>query len=197
MHKIFSNDCHCIAKFITNAWFFSIFFLLSLSNKKWNKIDTIVTGPILNPAPDNTRAQKPDYVPAREPINPNNVFGWPSNPNIYPQMPPPQIPLDIPRLPDNRQAFPATPNQNGGMIYNNPPYHPDLTPPPNIGFDFRFPKTTANPKFLDQFFNSKQQRNSSTINNANLNLTLLGLVFLLIYRISNNFAWTLNWVWLF
>lgn len=100
-------------------------------------------------------------------------------------MPPPQIPLDIPRLPDNRQPFPASPNQGGSFQYN-PPYHPDLTPPPNIGFDFRFPKTTANPNFLDQFFNSKQQRNTSTINNANLNLTLFGLLFLLIYRISNN-----------
>lgn len=168
--------------------FFFLFFEQTHTHTKTRKIDTTITGPILlNPSPDNTRNPKPDYVAPRDPINPNNVFGWPSNPNIYPQMPAPQVPLDIPRLPDNRQPFPAMPNPNGGLVFNNPPYHPDLTPPPNIGFDYRFPKTTANPKFLDQFFNSKQQRNSSTINNVNLNLTLLGLLFLLIYRISNNF----------
>lgn len=169
---------------------FLSFFSLSKNapSKKIVHTCMIITGPILlNPAPDNTRVVKPDNVPSRDPINPNHVFGFASNPNIYPQMPPAQIPLDVPRLPDLRQPFPASPNQGAHFQYN-PPFHPDLTPPPFIGFDFRFPKTTANPNFLDSFFNSKQQRNASAVNNASLNLTLLGLFFLLIYRITNNSA---------
>ena len=65
---------------------------------------------------------------------------------------------------------------------------PDFeAPPPNIGFDYNFPRTTANPKALDHFFNNNQPRNSSKINNANLNLTLLGSLLLLVYSYSNNF----------
>jgi len=107
-------------------------------------------------------------VAPRDPINQNNVIGWASNPNIYPQIP--------------FQPFPAMPNPN------NSPYQPGQTPPPYIGFETRYPRTTANPIVFDDFFNRKPQRNSSTINNANLNLSLLGLLLLLIYRISNNFA---------
>lgn len=65
---------------------------------------------------------------------------------------------------------------------------PDFeTPPPITGFNYNFPRTTANPNILDHFFNTKQQRNSSTIKNANLNLTLLGSLLLLVYSIRNNF----------
>jgi hypothetical protein len=156
---------------------FSFFFHISL----------IFTGTILNSAPENTRSSNIDHTPPRDPINPNNIFGWPnSNSNSFPQMPPQQIPLDIPRLPDNRQAFPNIPNAGGSP--NVGIYHPDLTPPPNVFGPYRPMTTTANPNFLDQFFNSKQQRNHSSINHANLNVTLLGLLFVLIYRVANNFA---------
>lgn len=149
--------------------------------------------PVFNTAPENTRPSNVDVNPPRGEggFNPNNVFGFPSNnPNIYPQMPPPQI-LDIPRLPDNRQAFPASPNIGGGYPYN-PPYHPELTPPPNIFGPFRkqdFVTTTREPSLLDQFLYNKSPRSASTINNASLNLTLISLMFLLIYRIRNNLAW--------
>lgn len=143
-----------------------------------------------NPAPENTRPVNiPDATPPREGINPNNVFGFPSsNTNLYPQMPPPQI-LDVPRLPDNRQAFPASPNAGGGYPYN-PPYHPELTPPPNVFGPFRnnFVTTTKEPSLLDQFLYNKSPRNTSTINRASLNLSLFSLLFLLIYRIRNNLA---------
>ena len=144
-------------------------------------------GPLLSPAPENTRSSNIDSPP-RDPINPNSIFGWPNlHSNPYPHMQPAQPPLDIPRLPDNRQAFPNMPNAHG--VYPNVGmYHPDLTPPPNVFGPYRPQTTTANPNFLDQFFNSKQQRNHSSINNANLNLTLLSLLFMLIYRIANNFA---------
>lgn len=150
--------------------------------------------PTFNAPPENVRPNA-DATPPREGINPNNVFGYPSNPNIYPQMPPPQI-LDIPRLPDNRQAFPASPNVGGGYPYN-PSYHPDITPPPNVFGPFRnnYVTTTREPGILDQFFNGKSQRSASTINLASLNLTLLSLMFLLIYRIRNNLAWIGNF-WL-
>lgn len=108
-----------------------------------------------------------------------------NNYNPNPQMPAPNMPLDIPRLPDNRQPFPASPNNNGNSYM---PYHPDLTPPPNVFGPYRNPnfvQTTREPSLLHQFLNNK---NSSTINNANLNLTLFGLLFLLIYRVRNNFA---------
>lgn len=146
--------------------------------------------PTFNTAPESPRPNV-DANPPREGINPNLVFGFPShqNANIYPQMPPQQIPLDIPRLPDNRQPFPATPNQGGFYPYN-PPYHPELTPPPNVFGPFRnnYVTTTREPSLLDQFFNNKSPRNASTINNASLNLTLFSLLFLLIYRIRNNLA---------
>jgi hypothetical protein len=140
------------------------------------------TGPILlNPAPENTRSSNTDYTPpVRDGINPNQVFGFPSNAN-YPHMNPAQIPLDIPRLPDNRQPFPNMPRDAQSFGF----HHPDLTPPPNVFAPYRPVTTTANPNFLDQFFTGKQQRNHSTINHANLNLTLLSLLFLLIYRIAN------------
>jgi hypothetical protein len=144
-----------------------------------------------NAAPENVRPSNADAIPPRgDGVNPNNVFGFPSNNNMYGQIPPHQIPLDYPRLPDNRQAFPATPNQNGGYPYN-PPYHPELTPPPNVFGPFRnrdFVTTTKEPSLLDQFLYNKSPRNASTINNASLNLTLFGLLFLLIYRIRNNLA---------
>jgi hypothetical protein len=161
---------------------------LSFSVLFFFHISLIFTGPILNPAPENTRSSNIDQPPPRDPINPNQIFGWPnSNSNSFPQMPPPQIPLDIPRLPDNRQAFPNIPGNGGGYV-NVGMYHPDLTPPPNVFGPYRPMTTTANPNFLDQFFNSKQQRNHSSINHANLNVTLLGLLFVLIYRVANNFA---------
>jgi hypothetical protein len=106
-------------------------------------------------------------------------------------MPPPQIPLDIPRLPDNRQAFPASPNQGGSFYPYNPPYHPELTPPPNVFGPFRnhnYVTTTKEPGILDTFFNGKSVRSASTINNANLSLSLFSLLFLLIYHIRNNLA---------
>lgn len=142
--------------------------------------------PILNPAPDN-RGSLSDNTPPRDGINPNNVFGFPSSNNAnYPQMPPLQ-PLDTPRLPDNRQAFPASPNQGNHNIYQYP-YHPDLTPPPNI---FHFPTPPPN-NYYNIYKPTQPSRSSSTIiNNASLNLTLFGLLFLLIYRISNNLAWIL------
>lgn len=151
------------------------------------------TGASYNPsnsAPENTRDSNANVNPPREPINPNIVFGFPSsnNHNSYPQMPPPQIPLDIPRLPDNRQAFPASPNQGGGFYPYNPPYHPELTPPPNVFGPFRnnYVTTTSHPGILDHLF--KNPRNASTINNANLSLSLFSLLFLLIYHIRNNLA---------
>ena len=107
-------------------------------------------------------------------------------------MPIQPINFDNPRLPDGRQAFPASPNQGGGFYPYNPPYHPELTPPPNVFGPFRnrdFVTTTKEPGLLDQFLYNKSPRNASTINNASLNLTLLSLLFLLIYRIRNNLAW--------
>lgn len=162
----------------SNAWIFS-----------FETIFHFHIGPLLSPAPENTRSSNIDSPP-RDPINPNSIFGWPNlHQNPYPHMQPAQTPLDIPRLPDNRQAFPNMPNAHG--VYPNVGmYHPDLTPPPNVFGPYRPQTTTANPNFLDQFFNSKQQRNHSSINSANLNLTLLSLLFMLIYRIANNFAWT-------
>lgn len=160
----------------------------SVSDNQFSIISThaVGTGPILNPAPENTRASTSDrdHSPPRDAINPNLVFGYPSSNNIYPQMPPQQIPLDIPRLPDNRQPFPASPNQGNQNIYQYP-YHPDLTPPPNI---FHFPTPPPN-NYYNIYKPTQPSRSSSTIiNNASLNLTLLGLLFLLIYRISNNLA---------
>lgn len=161
-----------------------------------------ITGASYNPsnaAPENTRDTNPNVSPPREGINPNLVFGFPSsnNHNIYPQMPIQQIPLDIPRLPDNRQPFPASPNAGGGFYPYNPPYHPELTPPPNVFGPFRnnYVTTTKEPSLLDQFLYNKSPRNASTINNANLNLSLLSLLFLLIYHIRNNLAWIGNF-WL-
>lgn len=113
-------------------------------------------------------------------MNNNNVFGFRPNQN-YPLVNAPQIPLDIPRLPDNRQPFPNMPRD----FQSNGINHPALTPPPNVFGPYRPPTTTTNPNFLDQFFTGKQQRNHSTIINANLNLTLLSLMFLLIYRIAS------------
>jgi hypothetical protein len=104
-------------------------------------------------------------------------------------MPPPQIPLDIPRLPDNRQAFPASPNQGGGNYPYIPQYHPAPTPPPNVFGPFRNNNavTTATEKsLLEQFLNNKSH--ATTINNANLSLSLFSLLFLLIYHIRNNLA---------
>lgn len=142
---------------------------------------------MLNPAPENTRSSNIESPP-RDPINPNQIFGWPnSHSNPYPQLPPQQVPLDIPRLPDNRQVFPNMPN-SAGVYPNIGINHPDLTPPPNVFAPYRPMTTTVNPNFLDQFFNSKQQRNHSSINNASLNLTFLSFLFMLIYRIANNFA---------
>lgn len=149
-----------------------------------------ISGASYNPIPENPRpSNAADATPPREGINPNNVFGFPNSHNIYPQMPPPQI-LDIPRLPDNRQAFPASINAGGGYPYN-PPYHPELTPPPNVFGPFRnnYVTTTKEPSLLDQFLYNKSPRNASTINNASLNLTLFSLLFLLIYHIRNNLAW--------
>jgi hypothetical protein len=143
-------------------------------------------GPILNPAPDNARASSSDHRdgPPRDSVNPNNVFGFPSNHNFNPQMPPQQIPvpLDIPRLPDNRQPFPSMGNGGGGGSIYNYPYHPDLTPPPNI-FHFNTPPPHHYYKPATPSGGS-----STLLNAASLNLTLLGLLFLLIYRISNNSA---------
>jgi hypothetical protein len=148
----------------------------------------VLLGTILNPAPENTRSSNSDAPPPRvDRINPNLVFGLPNSMNPQSNYPPQQIPLDIPRLPDNRQPFPMM-GGSGSQYPYIPPYHPDLTPPPNVFGPYRVPTTTSNPNFLDQFFNSKQQRNFSTINNANINLTIFGLLFLLIYRISNNMA---------
>jgi hypothetical protein len=145
-----------------------------------------------NAAPENTRDTNANVNPPREPINPNIVFGHPSsnNHNNYPQMPPPPIPLDVPRLPDNRQAFPASPNQGGSFYPYVPPYHPELTPPPNVFGPFRnnFVTTTKEPSLLDQFLYNKSPRNASTINNANFSLSLFSLLFLLIYHIRNNLA---------
>ncbi|CRL04230.1 CLUMA_CG017332, isoform C [Clunio marinus] len=146
--------------------------------------------PNYNTASENTRPSNVNVNPPRaEAIDPNLVFGFPSNPNIHPQMPPQQIPLDIPRLPDNRQAFPATPNQGGGSYYN-PGLYPAPTPPPNVFGPFRNKNVekSTEPSLLDQFLYNKSPRNLSTINNANLNLTLFSLLFLLIYRIRNNLA---------
>ncbi|KAG5684629.1 hypothetical protein PVAND_013851 [Polypedilum vanderplanki] len=133
------------------------------------------SGPILNPAPENTRVSSNDGPP-RDSINPNNVFGFPSsnNYNPYPQMPPQQIPLDIPRLPDNKQPFPASPNQGNNNMYQYP-YFPQLTPPPNVFF---FPT----PPPANYYKPMQPSGSSSIINNASLNLMLLGLLFLLIYR---------------
>lgn len=144
--------------------------------------------PVFNAAPENVRPSNVDVSPPREGINPNMVFGFPSNPNISPQMPPPQI-LDIPRLPDNRQAFPASPNAGGGSYPY--PYHPELTPPPNVFGPFRnnFVTTTKEPSLLDQFLYNKQPRNASAISSPSFNLSLFSLLFLLIYRIRNNLAW--------
>lgn len=140
--------------------------------------------PTYNTAPENTRPSNADVNPPRGEFNPNNVFGYPSQHNVYPQMPPPAI-LDIPRLPDNRQAFPASPNTGGGWV--NPPFHPELTPPPNVFGNYgRVYPTTTTPGYLDGLF--KAPRSASTINNASLNLTLISLLFLLIYRIRNNLA---------
>lgn len=146
-----------------------------------------VYNPVFNAAPENVRPSNVDVSPPREGINPNMVFGFPSNPNISPQMPPPQI-LDIPRLPDNRQAFPASPNAGGGSYPY--PYHPELTPPPNVFGPFRnnFVTTTKEPSLLDQFLYNKQPRNASAINSPSFNLSLFSLLFLLIYRIRNNLA---------
>lgn len=142
--------------------------------------------PTINAAPENVR---PNVAPPREGIDPNQVFGFPSNQNLYPQLPPHQMPLDIPRLPDQRQPFPATPNQGGFYPYN-PPYHPELTPPPNVFGPFRnnYVTTTKEPSLLDQFLYNKSPRNATAINDASLNLTLFSLLFLLIYRIRNNLA---------
>jgi hypothetical protein len=145
--------------------------------------------PTFNAAPENTRPADTPPSPPREGINPNLVFGYPSSQNNFHQMPPQQIPLDIPRLPDNRQPFPATPNQGG--FYPYVPYHPELTPPPNVFGPFRnrdFVTTTKEPSLLDQFLYNKSPRSASTINSANLNLSLFSLLFLLIYRIRNNLA---------
>lgn len=150
---------------------------------------SLTGGSSYNPAPDNTRVTNSDPNPPRDiAINPNNVFGFPSNPNTYPVLPPYQTPLDIPRLPDNRQPFPASPNQGSGYPYV-PSFHPELTPPPNVFGPFRrdqFVTTTKEPSLLDQFLYNKSPRNGSEINRATLNLTLLSLLFLLIYRIRNN-----------
>lgn len=137
------------------------------------------TGPILNPSPENPRSSNVEHTPPRDGVNTNNVFGFPPMQN-YPHVNP-MIPLDIPRLPDNRQPFPNMPNDAKSYNIN----HPALTPPPNVFGPYRPPTTTTNPNFLDQFFTGKQQRNHSTINNANLNLTLLSLLYLLIYRIAS------------
>lgn len=169
-----------------------------------HKFQPFVSGASYNPAnaaPENTRDTNANVSPPREGINPNLVFGFPSNNNnnhnIYPQLPPQQIPLDIPRLPDNRQPFPASPNSGGGFYPYNPPYHPELTPPPNVFGPFRnnYVTTTREPSLLDQFLYNKSPRNASTINRANLNLSLFSLLFLLIYRIRNNLAWIGNF-WL-
>jgi hypothetical protein len=145
-----------------------------------------------NAAPENVRPQNPEpVVPPRDPgMNPNNVFGFPSsNNNMYHQVPPHQVPLDYPRLPDNRQAFPASPNSNGG---NYPyPYHPQLTPPPNVFGPFRkadFVTTTKSPGLLDQFLYNKSPRNASAINNGSITLTLFSLLLPLIYRIRSELA---------
>lgn len=165
----------------TNAWLnFPPFF--NIAGASFN--------PNYNAAPDNNRPSNADVIPPREGVNPNLIFGFPSNNNPYPQMPPPAI-LDIPRLPDNRQAFPASSNSGGGWIAN-PPYHPELTPPPNVFGPFprnNFVTTTKEPSLLDQFLYNKSPRNASAINSASLNLTLISLLFLLIYRIRNNLAW--------
>lgn len=132
----------------------------------------------------------PIVPPPPPALNPNLVFGQPQNSNNFntnnfkppqSQLPAPQMPLDIPRLPDNRQPFPASPNQNNNFF----PFHPDLTPPPNVFGPFRnsFITTTREPSLLQQFLNNK---NASTINNANLNLTIFGLLFLLLTCLRNN-----------
>lgn len=133
----------------------------------------------------------PIIPPPPPALNPNLVFGQPQNSNGYAQnnnykppssqLPAPQMPLDIPRLPDNRQPFPASPNNQ-----NYYPYHPDLTPPPNVFGPFRnnFVTTTREPSLLQQFLNNK---NASTINHANFNLTLIGLLsFLLVSFLRHN-----------
>lgn len=101
-------------------------------------------------------------------------------------MPAPQMPLDVPRLPDNRQPFPASPNAGGNSYM---PYHPDLTPPPNVFGPYRNPNyvtTTREPSLLHQFLNNKNS--SPKIDNANLNLTLFGVIVLFIYRFQNFFV---------
>lgn len=156
---------------------------LSILLIAWIYLETF-TGPVLNPSPENTRSSNTEYTQPRDGVNPNNVFGYPSSGN-YPHMNPAQIPLDIPRLPDNRQVFPSMPRDGQSFGF----HHPDLTPPPNVFAPYRPPTTTTNPNFLDHFFTGKQQGNNSTINNANLNLTLLSSLFLLFYRIANKFTW--------
>jgi len=140
----------------------------------------------LNPVPDNARIPpNTDYNPPRgEVVNPNNVFGFPNVHNNYPQMPPQQIPLDIPRLPDNKQAFPASPNSGGGFAYN-PSYHPAPTPPPNVFGPYRPPyvTSTSGSGLIDQLLKAHSTRSTSTINIASLNLMLCSLLFLFYYRI--------------
>ena len=148
----------------------------------------LFAGSNLSPVPENARPNT-DSSPPRESINPNNVFGYPSSHNIYPQMPPYQIPLDTPRLPDNRQAFPASTNFNGGYV---PLYQDGLTPPPNVFGPFRnsqFVTTTKEPSLLDQFLYNKSPRNASTMAMPSLNLTFISLIFLLIYTIRHNLFW--------
>jgi hypothetical protein len=150
-----------------------------------------ITAVNLNPAPDNTQYTNPEYIPPRTntyEVNPNNVFGNPNAGN-YPQHGQPQAPLDYipPRLPDNRQPFPASPNQGGS--YQFPYYHDSLTPPPNVFGPFKnnvYVTTTREPSLLNQFFNNKQTRNFSNQTNPSLNLTLFSLLFLLIYTIRRN-----------
>lgn len=152
-----------------------------------------------NTAQDNSRNTYIDPVvpPPPPAVNPNLVFGAPQSPNGYAnnnykppasQLPQPSMPLDIPRLPDNRQPFPASPGV--GSYY---PFHPDLTPPPNVFGPFRnnYVTTTREPGLLQQFLNNK---NASTINHANLNLTVFGSLFLLILcllrsNMNNVIAW--------
>lgn len=156
---------------------------VSISSRFFHISGGINSNPTFNAAPENPRPSNIDSSPPRDPgVNPNLVFGFPARDNsMYNQNPNPQ-------LPDNRQPFPAMPNSNGFYPYNPPGYYPAPTPPPNVFGPFRnnYVTTTKEPGLLDQFLNNK--RNASTINNASLNLTLFGLLFLLIYRIRNNLA---------
>lgn len=152
---------------------------------------SLLAGANFNPAPENTRnnnAAAADYSPPRESIDPNMVFGNTQTHSLYPQLPPYQPPLDYPRLPDNRQPFPASPNQHHNYP-QNPYYHDNLTPPPNVFGPFRnsYVTTTKEPSLLDQFlYNKSPKKNGSTLNRPSAVLTMCSLIFLLIYRLRKD-----------